>query len=379
MPAKHPKGVVADKDRHGNLRYYYRKAGQPKIRLRQPFDTDEFHQELACARLGIPYSRLEAAPERKEAKRKGSFGWLVEEYLRRAQLARSTRNQKRRVLNSIADETCLSQSGTPLRHMSAAGLQKSHVSLLRDLKRDTPEAANHRIKALSALFQWAIEEELVTHNPADRVRKFKSSSTGHHTLTDDELQRFVDHHPLGTKAYLAYCIFRYTGLRVSDAAVFGRQHLYWRDIVVDKASGSAERIRFFRITPAKDTNSEEPVPIDMPVLPPLEEALATAESGTLAFLVTEFGKPFSTKGLGNRMRKWFDEAGLPHCSSHGIRKADAVIAAENGATANELLSMFGWTNIRQAQRYTRAANRRKLAETGSERLLTAKKVGHAKT
>lgn len=374
------KGVVRDRDRHGNERYYFRPTEGPKIRLREPFDSEEFHDELACARLGLPYNKqnTKKGDTALGRIRLGSFGWLVENYLARAQMADSTRTQKRRVLDAIGDETCLSKSETPLRHMSYKGLTKKHIALLRDQKKDAVEAANHRVKALSALFNWAIDEELLESNPVDKVKKLKGNPAGWHTWTNAELDQFEDRHPTGTKARLAYTIFRFTGLRISDVARFGRQHLYWRTIVVDEETGAAEKVQFFRIKTTKETGASEPVWVDMPVLPPLAEALAEADNGHLTFLVTDFNKPFSVKGLGNRMRKWYDEAGLSHCSSHGIRKADAVIAAEGGATASQLLSMFGWVNLRQAQRYTRAANRRRLAETGANSLLGAKKVGQSK-
>lgn len=49
-------------------------------------------------------------------------------------------------------------------------------------------------------------------------------------------------------------------------------------------------------------------------------------ASNMTFLVTEFGKPFTSNGFGNRFRKWCDEAGLPHVSAHGLRKAGAAIA-----------------------------------------------------
>lgn len=57
------------------------------------------------------------------------------------------------------------------------------------------------------------------------------------------------------------------------------------------------------------------------------------------------------------MRKWCNEAGLPH----GLRKAGAAIAAENGATELQLMAIFGWKTIQEAERYTRAARRKKMA------------------
>jgi hypothetical protein len=53
-------------------------------------------------------------------------------------------------------------------------------------------------------------------------------------------------------------------------------------------------------------------------------------TGDLTFLVTKHGKPFTANGFGNWFRDRCDEARLPQCSAHGLRKAGATIAAENG-------------------------------------------------
>ena len=39
----------------------------------------------------------------------------------------------------------------------------------------------------------------------------------------------------------------------------------------------------------------------------------------------------------------------------------AAIAAENGATEHQLMSIFGWQTIKEAERYTKAARRKKMA------------------
>jgi integrase len=74
-------------------------------------------------------------------------------------------------------------------------------------------------------------------------------------------------------------------------------------------------------------------------------------------------------GFGNWFRERCDEADLPHCTSHGLRKAAATVAAENGATAHELMSICGWLTLKEAERYTRAAERKRLAERGMGRLV----------
>jgi integrase len=88
-------------------------------------------------------------------------------------------------------------------------------------------------------------------------------------------------------------------------------------------------------------------------------------------LVTDYGQPFSATGFGNKFRDWCNQANLPHCSAHGLRKAAAVRHALNGATAPELMAWFGWKTIGEAQRYIEEANRIKLAENAGAKIISA--------
>jgi integrase len=114
------------------------------------------------------------------------------------------------------------------------------------------------------------------------------------------------------------------------------------------------RIRFRR--------AKTGVEVDLPIADALRQTIDTSPViGASTFLVTQFGKPFTAAGFGGWFRRRCNEAGLPHCSAHGVRKAAAVRAAENGATTHELMAMFGWMTLREAERYTKAAQRKKLA------------------
>ena len=94
----------------------------------------------------------------------------------------------------------------------------------------------------------------------------------------------------------------------------------------------------------------------------------TARSGHLTFLVTEYGRPFSVAGFGNKFRQWCDEAKLPHCSAHGLRKATAARLAERGATTHEIMAITGHQSLEEVERYTRAARRSQLADSGMAKL-----------
>jgi hypothetical protein len=50
MPHRLPSGCVEDRDRHGNIRIYYRAKGRPKARLRGAPWTPEFMAEYDAAK-----------------------------------------------------------------------------------------------------------------------------------------------------------------------------------------------------------------------------------------------------------------------------------------------------------------------------------------
>ena len=85
--------------------------------------------------------------------------------------------------------------------------------------------------------------------------------------------------------------------------------------------------------------------------------------GVKAFLVTNFGKPFTEAGFGNWMRERCDEAGLPDCSSHGLRKAIARRMAEAGMSPHQIQAITGHTTLKEIERYTKAARQKLMAET----------------
>ena len=86
--------------------------------------------------------------------------------------------------------TSLSSGGRRLGLAPFAALRKAHVRKLRDMKADLPEAANFRVKQISALFVWAIKSDLATANPAEKVEKLGGGSEGCYTWTDQDVETF---------------------------------------------------------------------------------------------------------------------------------------------------------------------------------------------
>ena len=221
------------------------------------------------------------------------------------------------------------------------------VRVLRDRKAklNLPHAANGRLKVLSRLFKWAVENEHLDTNPVRDVERVKAKSGGHHSWTDAEIAQFENRWPIGTKSRLAFALLRYLGVRRSDVVRLGPQHVKdgWLCFTVHKGRNS------------------NPTPLELPMPPALKAILDASETGDLAFLLTGYGKGFAVAGFGNWFRDQCNEAGLPQCSAHGLRKAAATALADAGATGHQLMAWFGWKSLKQAEVYTRAANQKRLA------------------
>jgi integrase/recombinase XerD len=334
--------VVEDVDRHGNVRLYFRRKGQAKIRLPDLPWSDEFKAAYSAA-LG---SSEQQQPPRLQRASKGTFDYVCRGYYASTTfkaLDVSTQSWRRRSLDAI----CVKHGDKPVAHMAG-----KHVRMLRDEKMESPGAARNLLKAMRALFRWAVEADEAPHDPTIGVKAISYVTKGHHSWTIEEVEAFEQRHPLGTKARLAMAILLYTSWRREDAVRLGAQHV--RD----------GRIKYRQ---AKNEH-RNPIDMDIPLLPELAEAIASARSSHLTFLVTEYGKPYTPNGFGNAFKDWCRQANLPHCSAHGLRKALAARLAERGATPHEIMAITGHKSLEEVELYTRAAQKSQLADRAMSRL-----------
>jgi len=134
----------------------------------------------------------------------------------------------------------------------------------------------------------------------------------------------------------------WTGQRRGDAHLFGPGHFKGGRIQYTQQKGGRT--------------------LWLPAAPDLVAAIdAMPAVGLKTFLVTEYGKPFTKEGFGNWFRDRCDEAGLPHCSAHGLRKALARRLAENRAGNPGIKSVGGWRNDDEVSLYTAAVDQAQLA------------------
>jgi integrase len=330
--------VVEDVDRHGNVRLYFRRKGKTKIRLYGLPGSDAFMAAYKEALAGLHEKPERPSPVQKVAR--GSFRWLCEEYFRSAefkQLDDRTQLLRRRVL----DRTSLAHGTKPVTR-----LEPIHIRRIRDAMADRPEAANSFLKTLRQLFSFGSSYGHLHYNPARDIPYIKRKGDGFHTWSEAQIAQFEAFHKIGSPARLAMALMLFLGQRRSDAIRLGRQHI---------------RNGRFEFTQHKN-RARNPVSLSIKIHPALAEILDAVPAGRMQFIVTEFGKPFSDAGFGNRFRKWCDEAGLTDCTAHGLRKTAATRLAEAGCTDREIMAITGHRTSRQVNCYTRAANNVRLGD-----------------
>jgi integrase len=357
----HYRHVIEDQDRHGNVRVYYRRDGR-KIRIAEQPGSPAFAARVAELAAQFDAGTPPPRPAGQALVADGTLAWLFARY-HASPAFRSldplTQRRRYRLAQAMMAEPVRPGARETFEAFPVTRLGPAALEVLRDRKASVPGSANNRVRALRALFKWAKAQRIVTVDPARQLDKLRVVSSGWHTWTPDEIDRFEAAHGPGTKARLALRLLVYTGARRSDAARLGRQH---------------ERDGVLRWTAYKGRN-RHPMTIELPILPPLREALDAGPVGEMVYLVTDSGRPFAIAGFGNWFHDRCVEAGLPHCSAHGLRKAAAARAAEAGATAHQLMAVFGWRSLSEAESYTREAVRRRMAAAGMGHLLQGMAAG----
>lgn len=338
---KLPKNVSRFVDRHGKEHYRFRKAGCPSGYLPGYPGSADFQAALEAFRAGVPAP----VPDRVLAR---STADLVARFYRSATFLKAG-DQHRKTVRGILE---------PFRAQFAddmvANFRFDHIEIVlqecaekRVVGKRTvggPGAAANLHDQLKRLFAYAIRLGWIDRNPAEQAElPVKNTRVGFHSWSEDEIAAFQRRHPLGSKARLALELMLWTGLRRSDAVRVGPQHL--KNGRITLTAGKTGKL------------------VDVLAAPDLLRAIASMPAvGLTTLLVTDYGRPFTVNGFGGWFRDRCDEAGLPQCTAHGLRKALARRAADLGATQQQLKAVGQWSSDSDVAVYTADVEQRALAD-----------------
>lgn len=322
-------------------KHYLRRPGESKVRLPGLTGSPEF---MAAYNAAVAVTKPKPPVGIGNHSRDSIAHWIGLYFASAAfaALAPDTRRTRKNLLERFR-----------VKHgdKGAATLPQAHIEKMIALL--SPVVARNFLKALRPWLKWCVKQGLRPDNPALGVDRPAYRSEGYTPWTDDQVTLYRARHAIGTRQRLAFELLINTGAARADVTRLGRQHV-------------REGIIAFR-------RHKTGVLVEIPMLAELQATIdaTTLDATTLTFLVTEYGKPFSDAGFTNWFRERCNEAGIPvGYSAHGVRKYAATLRANSGATAYELMAWFGWLTIREAERYTRNAARRKLAVGMAMRLGT---------
>jgi len=187
------------RDRYGVWRHYLRRPGFKRVALAGLYGSSEFAESYRLAMGG----GLAVAPREIGAGRTkpGSLNALIASYLTSKRwagpppegLAANSKKNRGPIMEKL-------RTG-PWGAVMVRDLAPKHIRAILDGVR-AGHARKHWLKTLRGLFAYAIEIELIEDDPSVGIKVKVAASEGYHTWTDEEIEQYRAHWPLGSEPRL---------------------------------------------------------------------------------------------------------------------------------------------------------------------------------
>jgi Phage integrase family len=339
MGRKYPKYVNAysNKQRaNQSVRYVFRRKGQKSIVLPGPYLSEDFNAAYAAALGAVPQT-IGAGRTRP-----GTIDALAVSFYKSTAwtgMTPASHTSYRPIIERLR-----AKDGTK----RVALLRPEHIAIMLD-QVASPSAKKKLLEVLRMLMTAAIPA-LRKDDPTAGIKVKLPKSKGWHSWTDDEIERYRAHHPLGTAARLVLEFALETTSRRMEVARLGPQHVRGGRIKIERCHRSRD--------------------VDIKITPTLAAAIGAMPAvGITTFIVGKRGHALTPDALAKEFVKWATAAGLPaRCRLHGLKKAGMRTIAEKGASTHELQSVSGHKTLAMIQHYTDAVDRVKLADSAFEKI-----------
>jgi integrase len=262
----------------------------------------------------------------------GTFAAVIDAYLNSPEfgdLAVSTKKNYRIYIKRI----CPVFGGA-----SIHAIKRKHIKGFRN-KIQGRAAANQVVRVFGAIMAWAIDNDIIEVNPTRDIKMFRGGE--YKPWPDPLVEKFFSEAPPHLVWPVAMGLW--TGQRRGDVLA-----ARWADI----EDGTIHFVQ-------QKTGAE----VWVPILPALDAVLSTIPRRSLYILTTRRGLPWTPKGFTEVFGRYMRGIGAGGYVFHGLRKNFSVMAAEAGATVDELKSVTGHKSDAMAAHYTRRANRKRLAKS----------------
>lgn len=212
-------------------------------------------------------------------------------------------------------------------------------------------AATGFMRAASAAFAWAVDNDLIELNPAYRVKGLRGGTLP--AWSEPVLRAALAELPEPYRRVVILAV--HTGQRRGDLI-----RMSWADY-----DGSAIRVR----------QEKTRVVVLIPAHSELKTELAEwrRSRGAVTILTNTRGQPWTGEHLSRELGKLVRGLGYGRFTLHGLRKLAAARLAEAGCSMREIAAIGGWRSLSMVQHYTRSADQEALARGAIVRLENARK------
>ncbi len=340
----------------GTVDLYFRKGGHREGPLRSADGSPELQAEVNAI-----LSRL-ARTQAAQTPKAGTVGGAIERYRKSAdfiRLALSTQVEYGRLLKEIELD---------VGDVRLAEVDKSWVRDLRDLWAPRGhKATNDRVQMLKNVLKPAVEDDRIKTNPFLGLKKLAPPHDADEVnlaWTDEEVDAFI---ALALERNMpglarAVALGRWGGFRrgticniplsariiAQDDDGLAQRRLYWttekRKVLCDKREDS-RLSSFLESTPAK----------------------------ALTIAYNQRGHPWKVRALNQAVTRLAialaeTKRARPNLTPHGLRHARGLELAYAGASDAEIMAQLEHTTERAARIYRRQAERRRMADSGQDRV-----------
>jgi integrase len=321
---------LRSRQRRGRWFHYYRRDDKEvSLGVHGLHPTDPRVFAAYCAE----HARWQHSPPDTVTPHSGTFAWAVDIYKAGPgwpKLAASTRKSRASILLRYVT----TQGERPLSSITGPLIEAA-------LYAKGGNAAINELKALKPVFAHAHKLGFIPADPTRGLKMERPESDGFATAGADEIAAFQDMWTVGTIERLVFDLALYTGAARADLVKLGRRNI-------------SDGILSFQ-------RQKTGVLSQIPMNPELRGVIARTPHIAPAFLLNRKGKPYSAESIGNLFRDAATKAGMV-ARLHGLRKAFCVYWAEKGVSTHQIAAMAGHLTLGEVERYTRAADRRKMVK-----------------
>jgi integrase len=264
-------------------------------------------------------------------------------YIRSKQFEKLSVNSRRIYMNGV-DTLDSYFSGKALKEIT-----RPMVIAFRDNHYSQPGKCRVAIAVLNNILQFSYNRGWVGQNVAARLGDMPPQKEIDR-WQEDEIDRFLSTAPFHIKD--AMMVALYTGQRRSDLV-----RILWSDI------DEAGRLLYVK---QRKTGIELWIPLH-PKLHAYLEGMKKRRSVRTVFaqnhiLTNHYGMPWAPDSLRAAFKRHSAKIGLRDKMLHGVRKTTASILGEIGCTALQIMAITGHQSLKEVQRYTQGAEKKRLAE-----------------